>query len=111
MFSEEEVATGITHVVLCGELTIYQAGELKQRFDKYTADGNCHTLIVEMEQVSEIDTACLQVLVQLKHALANSKRSLKIARPAAAVAEVMELCRLKPFFTEPAREMNQGANA
>jgi anti-anti-sigma factor len=84
--------------LLCieGEMTIYQATELKQSLLAFLEQGD--QLEIDLSAVTEIDTAGVQLLIAAgKTAEARQKR-LRLARPSAAVADVFALFCLDAGF-------------
>jgi anti-anti-sigma factor len=77
-----------------GEMTIYRAGELAQtilgKLQKKSA-----TARLDLSEVTEIDSAGLQLLL-MAHRMATAGGSrLAIVNPSACVAEVLALCNLQ----------------
>jgi anti-anti-sigma factor len=72
-----------------GEMTIYQAAELKQAL--LAALEQDEEVEIDLSAVSEIDTAGVQLLIAAgKTAQAKQKR-LRLAEPSAAVTDVFKL--------------------
>jgi len=101
MFKEVEMSQGHATVILDDELTIYSANELKDKLAIYTDGNKCESISIDMSEVIEIDTSCLQVLLQLKQEFNDSNRELKIISHSQAVIELFDLYNLGSFFGDP----------
>ena len=80
---------------LAGEVTIYQAAQLKQ--DLLAAlDGAApgSVLALDLGQVTELDTAGLQVLLLARETARTRRQALRLDAPSAAVVEVLDLVGL-----------------
>ena len=85
-----------TRLALEGELTIYTAAEQKARLLDALAGSN--ELELDLSQVSEVDSAGLQVLILLKREAARAGRPLKFCLHSGPVLEVIELANLSAIF-------------
>jgi anti-anti-sigma factor len=83
-----------------GDMTIYQAEELKQKLLTTLAASGA-SLTVDLQNVGEIDSAGIQLLIAAKHAAAAIGKSLVLTARSQAVTEVLELFGLVGFFAEP----------
>lgn len=79
-----------------GELTIYTAAELKGRLLEALAAPE--PLEIDLSQVSEIDTAGLQLLMLAKREAAARGTSLTLTGHSHAVIECLDLCNLTAAF-------------
>jgi anti-sigma B factor antagonist len=81
-------------LAIAGELTIYRAQELKQTLlDALEA----HTeLELDLSQVSELDSAGLQLLLFAKQSASARRVALTLVEPSPAVREVFALLQLAP---------------
>lgn len=78
---------------LAGEVTIYQAAQLKQ--DLLAALDGCGSgLALDLAQVTELDTAGLQLLLAARETARARRQALRLEAPSAAVLEVLELVGL-----------------
>lgn len=82
-----------------GELTIYRAAELKAELLAAVAQHN--RLAIDLSQVSEFDTAGVQVLMLAKQAARAAEGELQLQAHSPAVLEVMQLLDLAAFFGDP----------
>lgn len=90
-----------------GELTIYTVGRHKPALLAAIAQATGATEL-DVSQVTEIDTAGLQLLLVARSAAAARGQTLRLEAPSAAVRELLELCRLHDIFgagpqADPAR--------
>nr|MBP9652995.1 STAS domain-containing protein [Rhodocyclaceae bacterium] len=89
-------SNGRCAMALGGELTIYAAAELKERLVGAVDDSG--EMEIDLSNVSDIDSAGLQVLVLAKrHALAAGK-TLQMVGHSRPVMELLELYDLAALF-------------
>ncbi len=99
MFSAKKNRKGLCEVILDGDLTIYEADELKNEFDKYI--DKCKAMTVNLSAVSELDTACFQVLMMVKTQCQNNEKEFTMNSHSPAVFEVLELMNMESYFGDP----------
>lgn len=82
-----------------GEMTIYSAAELKGAL----LDGlnRCRRLEINLSQVSEMDSAGLQLLYLVKREAAALGRQVALAAHSPATLEVLDLYSLSSHFGDP----------
>lgn len=83
-----------------GELTIYSAAAQKEALMAYLASGD--ELELNLAQVSEMDTAGLQLLVLAKREAGRAQKTLRYTMHSPAVLEVLELSRMDAVFGDQA---------
>lgn len=88
-----------TGLQLQGELTIYRAEELKPVLLAALADAN--PLVIDLSEVTELDTAGVQLLMLIKKTAQLQQRELQLVRHSPAVTEVFERLNLAAFFDDP----------
>jgi anti-anti-sigma factor len=79
-----------------GELSIYRAGEWRESLQAALADGGDLTL--DLAQVTEIDSAGVQLLMAAQKTAQATERRLHLVRPSAAVQEVFATLGLDAHF-------------
>ncbi|MDM4766904.1 STAS domain-containing protein [Pelomonas sp. SE-A7] len=85
---------------LSGELTIYRAAELKDELLRALDD--CGGMLeLDLSQVSELDSAGLQLLMLLKQLAVQRRHELHLLSHSPAVVEVFELLNVAAFFGDP----------
>jgi len=84
-----------------GDMTIYQAEELRQKL-LGTLAGPATGVRVDLHNVSEIDSAGVQLLIATKHAATAVGKTLTLTACSNAVTEVLQLFGLVSFFDESA---------
>lgn len=82
-----------------GELTIYTAADSKTQLDAALAQGKA--LDIDLAQVSEFDTAGLQLLILAKRESQRRSFALNITGHTPAVIDVLDLCNLTGYFGDP----------
>jgi anti-anti-sigma factor len=92
----DAAATAVHRLPLTGELTIYTAAELKGRL--LTALAAADPVEIDLSQVSEIDTAGLQLLMLAKREAAERGTPLTLTGHSHAVIECLDLCNLAAVF-------------
>jgi anti-anti-sigma factor len=99
-------------MALGGELTIYAAADLKDSL--IGAVGECGDMEVDLSNVSDIDTAGLQVLVLAKRHAVAADKTLRLIGHSRPVMELIELYNLAALFGDPvlipAQEPDAAAN-
>lgn len=86
-------------LALEGPLTIYAALELKGRL--LAAVQDAPELRLDLTQVTELDSAGLQMLYLAKREALRLGHSLQIVGHSAAVREVFDLVNLNAYFGDP----------
>lgn len=82
-----------------GEMTIYNAIEIKKGLDRWlNGAGEIH---MDLSQVSEIDTSGVQLLLLARREALRLKRGLKITSHSHATRSVYELYNLAHHFEDP----------
>jgi anti-anti-sigma factor len=89
----ENPASTAAVLMLVGEVTIFQAAELKSRLL-----GDTRPLAIDLSGVTEIDTAGIQLLMQAKKMAVQSQSGFQLRALSPAVAEVFDLLKLHDFF-------------
>ena len=92
----DEAGAATHRLPLEGELTIYTAAELKGRLLEALAAPE--PLEIDLSQVSEIDTAGLQLLMLAKREASTRGTSLTLTGHSHAVIECLDLCNLTAVF-------------
>ncbi|MFA6444172.1 MAG: STAS domain-containing protein [Sterolibacterium sp.] len=89
----------VNRLAITQDLTIYQAGELKETLmssvDSYTV------LELDLSRVSEIDTAGIQLLMLAKRECQAHGKTLSIVAHSPAVHELMDFYNIAGFFGDP----------
>lgn len=88
-----------TLVKVSGEMTIYTAAELKQALTPLLY--RQQTLELDLSQVSEMDSAGLQLLLAAKKTMQQGVYPLHLVMHSHAVLDALELCQLAAFFGDP----------
>jgi len=99
MFSAKKNRKGLCEVTLEGDLTIYEAEELKNKLDKYLT--KCKAITINLSAVSEIDTACFQVLMMAKRECVKNEIDFTMNSHSPAVYDVLELFNMESYFGDP----------
>jgi len=88
-----EEATAEDALRVHGEMTIYRAAELSQALFAVIR-GRDGDLELDLSQVTEFDTAGLQILLMARQLAAANGGRLEITHPSDCVAEVLQLCNV-----------------
>ncbi|MBV7296958.1 STAS domain-containing protein [Enterovibrio paralichthyis] len=90
---------GISHLSINDEMTIYTATAMKNELvDKLC---HCHEMEISLENVSEIDSAGVQILIALRQEAAQLKKEMRFVKHSAAVLDVFETLNLAAHFGDP----------
>jgi len=85
---------------ISGEMTVYRAAELKTEL--LAALETCGALLeIDLGEVSELDSAGLQVLMLAKQIAVKRRIELHLLAHSPAVVEVFELLNVAAFFGDP----------
>jgi anti-anti-sigma factor len=84
-----------THAIT-GELTIYTAAAEKLALQAFIETGD--ELELNLSQVTEMDSAGLQVLIALKQEAARRGKTLRYAMHSKAVLDVLEMTNMTASF-------------
>lgn len=90
---------GVSLLSISGDMTIYTAGTLKAELMNLIAQP-CEREI-DLTNVSEMDTAGLQLLIMAKREAARQKTALRLTGHSHAVLDVMNICNMAAFFGDP----------
>lgn len=86
-------------LALEGELTIYNAVDLKEGLLKYLRSSS--QLEIDLSHVNELDTAGLQVLACAKKDAANNAIPFSLVNHSQSVIEVLDLYNMASYFGDP----------
>jgi len=86
-------------LVVTNDLTIYHALELKPTL--LDALANTQELELNLSQVSEMDTAGLQLLILLKKEAQRAGKCVRIVAHSQAVSSVIDFCNMAAEFGDP----------
>jgi len=93
-------ASGDSQVLhLAGELTIYTAAEIKPQLIAVLE--SAAEPAVDLEAVSEVDTAGLQLLILAKQEAQRLGKQVRYLNHSSAVVEILEFCHLSDRFADP----------
>jgi anti-anti-sigma factor len=87
------------HLHLEGEMTIFTAAETKERL--LAPLSGCQQMDVDLSQVSELDSAGLQLMILAKREATAMGKDIRFAGHSPAVLDVLELCGLAGYFGDP----------
>lgn len=99
MITIKKKRSGLCEATLEGELTIYEAAELKEAFEKKF--DKCKAITVDLSNVSEMDTACFQVLLAVKRECVEQQKEFTMNSHSPAVLDVLELFNMENYFGDP----------
>jgi anti-sigma B factor antagonist len=99
LFSSNTTSDGATRLTLNGDLTIYDAVEIKQRLIDGVRTGA--VLELDLTHVKEMDTAGFQLLALAKRESQKFDHALRIVGHSPAVREVIEFLNMVAFFGDP----------
>lgn len=94
-------------VFIEGEMTIYNAGVMKENFDGILDDPR--ELEINLSKINEIDSAGIQLLMLAKKERARHNRKTSLTAHSNAVVDALEILGLMPYFGDPVvMTRNQG---
>ena len=80
-----------------GELTIYTVADTKEKLFSQLGDKGA-VMELDLQDVSDIDTAGVQLLMMAGHTVMNAGGALRLTNVQQPVQEVLDLFRLNSFF-------------
>lgn len=81
------------------DLTIFQAAELWRSMSGAIAEQT--SVEIDLAEVSEIDTAGMQLLLMLKRAAANERRELRLVNHSPAIVQALGLVDVSRLLGDP----------
>lgn len=90
---------GGVRVTIQGDMTIYQAAELKPAL--LAGLEGVQDIELNLSEVSDMDTAGFQLLLMLKREAAQRGQSLRMMAHSAATLEVLDAYRMASYFGDP----------
>lgn len=93
---QAKMKNGICKVRIAGEMTIYDAAEMKPELMRQLARAT--ELEVDLSGISEFDSAGLQLLILLKSEATRHGKVLRLLAHSLAVLEVFTLTRADTIF-------------
>ena len=94
-----QTVDGVSQLRIAGEMTIYTAAELKAELMIHMAQPG--DLEIDLSEVSELDSAGLQLLILAKREALREERSVHLTGHSRAVLDVLDICNLAPYFGDP----------
>jgi len=98
-FATQTTTEGAARITVDGDLTIYNAVEIKQRL--IDAVQSTPALELDLSHVGEMDTAGFQLLALAKREAQRHDHVLRIVGHSPAVREVIEFFNMVAFFGDP----------
>ncbi|MFA7267915.1 MAG: STAS domain-containing protein [Sterolibacterium sp.] len=89
----------VQHVCLAGEFTIFTAATMREQL--LAGFDGADEVEVDLAQVSEIDSAGVQLMVAAKQEAAAQKKVLRFSGHSSAVLDTIDLCSLAAYFGDP----------
>lgn len=100
MVINSKQTNGVLQVSIQDDMTIYTVHELKEAFLNYCNSG-VPEVLVDLSDVTELDSAGLQLLLLLKSESKKRAFNLRIVGHSQAIIEVFELLKLSMYFGDP----------
>lgn len=92
-----------------GELTVFTAAERKKQLLTFLKSSD--ELEINLADVSEIDTAGLQLLILIKREAAQANKTLSFVMHSQAVLEILELTNLTSAFKDQVILVRKGESS
>jgi len=89
-------------LAVVGEMNMYCAADLKEGLLSAVSDRRGEA-VIDLSEVSEIDSAGLQVLLLMRRLARASGRRFALVDPSIPATEVLELCGLGATIVRPTR--------
>ena len=88
-------------LVIAGEFTIFTAAAMKARLLDTIAASNAAEIEIDLSDVTEIDTAGLQLMIMAKQEAARRAKDVRFSGHSGPVMDLVDLCDLSGFFGDP----------
>ena len=95
-------------LAISGEFTIFTAADLKPRLLHAVIDAESEGVDIDLSEVSEIDSAGLQLMVMTKREALARGKNVRFVRHSDPVLDLVDLCDLSGFFGDPVLIRSQG---
>ncbi|TDT71502.1 anti-sigma B factor antagonist [Hypnocyclicus thermotrophus] len=92
-----DINESIKKIDIQGEIDVYTSIDLKLELNNLVDNGS-HKLIIDLENVTYMDSSGLGVLVALLKRIKTEEGQLKLLNLPPSVAKIFELTRLTKFF-------------
>ncbi len=89
----------IARLSIAGDMTIYSAGDLKQAL--LSASQGSRTVELNLANVTDLDTAGIQLLVLVKREADRDQKAFVIIEPSDAVRAVLDMYRMNAYLLGP----------
>lgn len=89
----------VTRIDIKGELSIFTAAALRQQL--LDAFDSGREVEVDLSEVSEMDSAGMQLMVAAKREAAVRQQALRFTNHSPAVFDILELCKLSAHLGDP----------
>ena len=107
--SDSNSEAAVARVEIKGELSIFTAADICRQL--LAALENAQEVEVDLADVSEMDSAGMQLMVAAKREAAQRERQLRFIRHSPAVFDVLELCNLSGQLGDPLLIQSQSTRA
>jgi anti-anti-sigma factor len=94
-----KIRNGVCRTRVAGEMTIYQAAEMKQKLLRSLA--RSAEMEIDLSGVSEIDTAGFQLLLLAKREAAFAGKALRLVAHSPATLAVLDMLNMASYFGDP----------
>jgi len=88
-----------TEIEITGDMTIYEAGEVRDIFSSALAEKK--NINVNLSNVSEIDSSGLQLMVSLKNDAGENDLSVQYLSHSQSVIGLLDLFDMTSYFGDP----------
>lgn len=92
---------GSTALAISGEFTIFTAATLKQTLLDAVKQAGNGEVDIDLSEVSEIDSAGMQLMIMAKREAASVGKNLRFVRHSDPVLDMIDLYDLSRFFGDP----------
>ncbi|MDD5177002.1 MAG: STAS domain-containing protein [Sterolibacterium sp.] len=94
-----DMKSAVTRIDILGDLNIFNAAEQRGRLLDALDEGS--EVEVDLSQVSEIDSAGIQLMIAAKREAAARNHPLRFISHSPAVFDILELCDLAAHLGDP----------
>ena len=98
LITSKSVKSGVCTLVLPAELNIFNVAQLKKDIQEGLKSKNLKKLVLDIEGVKEMDSACFQLLIKLKKECDSRSIGLELSGKNRAVLDTITIYNMNDFF-------------
>jgi len=93
------ISGNILTINMTGRFDFHVQRDFKEAYDPHLANAAFSTIEVNLAGVEYLDSSALGMLLMLRERASAAGKSLKLCRPSAGVAQILEIANFSKLFT------------